>query len=151
GQPRQRRAASRWGSARGLRPLRRPGRRRRGPLPPRPLRRGGHLRQDGARRSGRPAPLSALERALEVRVKGASLRGAVRRVLDPAGGLARLLWLRARLGRRDLAVLTYHRVGDDDGTLDPGLFDTTPAELGAELEVLRAHATAVSIADVRRA
>jgi peptidoglycan/xylan/chitin deacetylase (PgdA/CDA1 family) len=72
--------------------------------------------------------------------------------LDRLGMLDRLLWLRARIGRRDLAVLTYHRIGrvEDAGELDPGLFDATPAQLAAELEVLRAHATVVSLADVRR-
>jgi peptidoglycan/xylan/chitin deacetylase (PgdA/CDA1 family) len=83
-------------------------------------------------------------------VNGAGVREAAERILDRAGWLDRLLWLRARVGRRDLAVLTYHRVGNDDGTLDPEIFDVTPAELGAQLEVLRAQATAVSLADVRR-
>jgi peptidoglycan/xylan/chitin deacetylase (PgdA/CDA1 family) len=83
-------------------------------------------------------------------VKGDALVEAAAPLLDRAGLLDRLLWLRARLGRRDLAVLTYHRVGGGDAALDPGLFDATPAELTAQLEVLCAHATAVSIADVRR-
>ena len=45
-------------------------------------------------------------------------------------------------GRRALAVLTYHRVGRADGAgeLDPGLFEVTPAELAAQLEVLRTRA-----------
>jgi peptidoglycan/xylan/chitin deacetylase (PgdA/CDA1 family) len=75
-----------------------------------------------------------------------------RRALDRAGLLDRLFWLRARLGRRELAVLTYHRLGhpDDAGELDPGVFESTPDELAAQLDVLRAHATVVSLADVRR-
>ena len=79
-------------------------------------------------------------------------RKAATHALDRVGLLDRLLWLRARVGRRDLAVLTYHRIGcvEDAGELDPGLFDATPAQLAAELEVLRAHATVVSLADVRR-
>jgi peptidoglycan/xylan/chitin deacetylase (PgdA/CDA1 family) len=74
------------------------------------------------------------------------------RALERMGMLDRLLWLRARAGRRDLTVLTYHRIGHAEhaGELDPGLFDATPAQLAAELEVLRAHATVVSLADVRR-
>jgi len=72
--------------------------------------------------------------------------------LDRLGLLDRLFWLRARFGRRELAVVTYHRVGRADaaGELDPGLFEVEPAELAAQLDVLRAHGTIVSIGDVRR-
>jgi peptidoglycan/xylan/chitin deacetylase (PgdA/CDA1 family) len=79
-------------------------------------------------------------------------RAAAEHALDRVGVLDRLLWLRARAGRRDLAVFTYHRTGDpaSAGELDPGVFDATCAELAAQLEVLRAHATIVSLADVRR-
>jgi len=74
------------------------------------------------------------------------------RALDRAGLLDRLFWLRARLGRPRLAVLTYHRLGrpEDAGELDPGVYESTPDELAQQLEVLRAHATVVSLADVRR-
>jgi peptidoglycan/xylan/chitin deacetylase (PgdA/CDA1 family) len=74
------------------------------------------------------------------------------RALDRVGVLDRLLWLRARFGRRDLAIFTYHRTGEVEaaGELDPGVFDTTPSDLAQQLEVLRAHATIVSLADVRR-
>lgn len=83
-------------------------------------------------------------------------------LLDRAGLLDRLFWLRARLGFRELAVLTYHRVarplapGEQRlaacgvGELDPGLVEVEPADLAAQLEVLRASCTVVSIADVRR-
>lgn len=72
--------------------------------------------------------------------------------LDTAGVLDRLLWLRARAGQRRLAVLTYHRVGPSEraGELDPALFEATAAQLSAQLDVLSAHCTPVSIADVRR-
>ncbi len=52
-----------------------------------------------------------------------------------------------------LAVLTYHshrRLQATRGELDPGVFDTTPDELAEELAILRAYATVVSLADVRR-
>jgi peptidoglycan/xylan/chitin deacetylase (PgdA/CDA1 family) len=72
--------------------------------------------------------------------------------LDRLGVLDRLFWLRARIGRRRLAVVTYHRVGRPDaaGELDPGLFEVEPAELAAQLDVLRDNGTVVSITDVRR-
>lgn len=72
--------------------------------------------------------------------------------LDAAGVLDRLLWLRARAGKRALAVLTYHRVGPAEraGELDPALFEATPAQLEAQLEVISAQCTPVSIGDVRR-
>jgi peptidoglycan/xylan/chitin deacetylase (PgdA/CDA1 family) len=80
------------------------------------------------------------------------LRALVGGALDRAGLLDRLLWLRARLGRRQLAVLTYHRVARPGGVgeLDPGLVEVEQADLAAQLEVLRAGATVVSIGDVRR-
>lgn len=72
--------------------------------------------------------------------------------LDRVGLLDRLLWLGARIGRRGLAVVTYHRVGraEDAGELDPGLFEVEPDELEAQLAVLRQRCTLVSVADVRR-
>lgn len=74
------------------------------------------------------------------------------RALDRAGMLDRLFWLRARLGQRELAVLTYHRVGrvEDVGEMDPGLLEATPEELAAQLDVLGTYCTVVSLADVRR-
>lgn len=82
----------------------------------------------------------------------ARLRARAGAALDRLGLLDRLLWLRARLGRRDLAVVTYHRVGRPEaaGELDPDLFEVEPDELSDQLAVLRAHCTLVSIADVRR-
>ena len=82
-----------------------------------------------------------------------SARATVGRALDRAGLLDRIFWLRARLGQRGLAVLTYHRIGraEDVGELDPGVLEATPEELTAQLEVLRAHATVISLADLRRA
>jgi hypothetical protein len=44
-------------------------------------------------------------------VSAPGLRVRLEGALDRAGMLDRLLWLRARLGRRGLAVLTYHRTG----------------------------------------
>jgi peptidoglycan/xylan/chitin deacetylase (PgdA/CDA1 family) len=67
--------------------------------------------------------------------------------------LDRLLWLRARLGRRGLTVVTYHRVAPAahlPAELDPGLVEVTPDALAAQLDVLRARCTLVSIGDVRR-
>jgi peptidoglycan/xylan/chitin deacetylase (PgdA/CDA1 family) len=86
-------------------------------------------------------------------VSALGLRAPVERALDRAGLLDRLFWLRARLGRRGLVVLTYHRIGmsPGEGELDPGVVDATPAELSAELAVLRDQATVVSMADVHRA
>lgn len=83
---------------------------------------------------------------------GGGRRARLGRALDRAGALDRLLWLRARLGRRDLTVVTYHRVGRADraGELDPGLFEVEPQELEAQLSVLADHCTVVSIGDVRR-
>lgn len=80
------------------------------------------------------------------------LRARAGSALDRVGLLDRLLWLRARLGCRALAVLTYHRVGRADaaGELDRGLFEVEPEELAAQLAVLRGRCTVVSIADVRR-
>ncbi|MFT3764824.1 MAG: polysaccharide deacetylase family protein [Minicystis sp.] len=80
------------------------------------------------------------------------LRARAGDALDRAGLLDRALWLRARLGRRELAVLTYHRVGRPEaaGDLDPAVFEVEPDELAAQLAVLRAHCTVVSLADVRR-
>jgi peptidoglycan/xylan/chitin deacetylase (PgdA/CDA1 family) len=83
-------------------------------------------------------------------VRATGFRAAAERVLDRAGFLDRLLWLRARSGRRDLVVLSYHRPGTDAGELDPGLVDVSPDELAAQLDVLCQSATAVSLADVRR-
>jgi peptidoglycan/xylan/chitin deacetylase (PgdA/CDA1 family) len=85
-------------------------------------------------------------------VNRAAARLRVETALDRAGLLDRLFWLRARVGRRGLAVLTYHRTGapKDAGELDPGVFDTTPEELATEVDILRTHATLVSLADVRR-
>lgn len=82
----------------------------------------------------------------------AGIRARAGGALDRIGLLDRLFWLRARLGRRDLAVVTYHRVGNSEaaGELDPGLFEVEPAELVAQLDVLRARCTVVSITDVRR-
>ncbi len=82
-----------------------------------------------------------------------SAREIVARELDRASVLDRIFWLRARVGQRSLAVLTYHRVGhaEDAGELDPGVFEATPEELEAQLQVLRARATVVSLADVRLA
>lgn len=84
--------------------------------------------------------------------RGRGRRARLGGALDRAGVLDRLLWLRARLGRRELAVITFHRVGraDDAGELDPHLFEVEPEELEAELAVLRDHCTVVSITDVRR-
>jgi peptidoglycan/xylan/chitin deacetylase (PgdA/CDA1 family) len=86
-------------------------------------------------------------------VSGLGLTDLLGRTLDRVGVLDRIFWLRARLGQRGLAVLTYHRIGraEDAGELDPGVFEATPEELEAQLDVLRAHATVVSLADVRRA
>lgn len=80
------------------------------------------------------------------------LRAKVSGALDRAGLLDRMLWLRARAGRRGLAVVTYHRVGGADraGELDPGLFEALPRDLEEQLAVLRSRCTVVSIADVRR-
>ncbi len=82
-----------------------------------------------------------------------SARQTVARGLERATILDRILWLRARLGHRSLAVLTYHRVGTlkDAGELDPGVFEATPEELKEQLDVLRARATVVSLGDVRLA
>jgi len=84
------------------------------------------------------------------RPRGLRARGAA--ALDRAGLLDRVFWLRARLGRRDLAVVTYHRVGGAEaaGELDPGLFEVGPDELAAQLAVLRARCTVVTVHDVRR-
>jgi peptidoglycan/xylan/chitin deacetylase (PgdA/CDA1 family) len=84
--------------------------------------------------------------------RGFGVRARAGTALDRLGVLDRLFWLRARLGRRDLAVVTYHRVGRPEaaGELDPGLFEVEPAELAAQLEVLRDNGTVVSITDVRR-
>lgn len=80
------------------------------------------------------------------------LRSRAARALDRAGVLDHLLWLRAQAGRRGLAIFTYHRVAPPTGVgpLDPNLVEVTPDDLAAQLEVLRAHCTVVSIADVRR-
>ena len=80
-----------------------------------------------ARRRGRLGlrPLPARRaRGPEGRVR---LRVAAERALDGAGFLERLLWLRARAGRRDLVVLSYHRPATSAGELDPGLVDVSPA------------------------
>jgi peptidoglycan/xylan/chitin deacetylase (PgdA/CDA1 family) len=79
-----------------------------------------------------------------------SVRAVAERALDGAGFLDRLLWLRARAGRRDLVVLSYHRPATSAGELDPGLVDVSPRELAVQLEILRHSATVVSLADVRR-
>ena len=81
-----------------------------------------------------------------------SAREWVERAIDRAGVLDRLLWLRARLGRRGLVVLTYHRVGllAEAGELDPGLFEATPDQLASEMSVVTSLGTAVSLGDVRR-
>jgi peptidoglycan/xylan/chitin deacetylase (PgdA/CDA1 family) len=81
-----------------------------------------------------------------------ALRARLGRALDRLGLLDRLFWLRARLGLGDLAVMTYHRVGrpGDVGELDPGLVEVEPAELEAQLAVIRTHCTIVSLSDVRR-
>jgi peptidoglycan/xylan/chitin deacetylase (PgdA/CDA1 family) len=73
------------------------------------------------------------------------------RALDRLGVLDRLFWLKARLGSRDLAVVTYHRVGlrADVGDLDPGLVEVEPQELEAQLAVLKTHCTILSLADIR--
>src|SRR4029079_2974668 len=96
-----------------------------------------------------PRPEEARMRPGEARVapsKWDRLAGA----LDTAGLLDRLLWLRARLGLRSLTVLTYHRVGTARGSeLDPGVFEVEPAELEAQLAVLRTHCTVLSITDLR--
>ncbi|APR80565.1 Hypothetical protein A7982_05912 [Minicystis rosea] len=80
------------------------------------------------------------------------LRARAGEALDRVGLLDRLLWLRARVGSRELAVFTYHRVGGRDaaGELDPHLFEVEPEGLAAQLDLLRAHCTVVSLADVRR-
>jgi peptidoglycan/xylan/chitin deacetylase (PgdA/CDA1 family) len=80
------------------------------------------------------------------------LRAKVSAALDRAGLLDRLLWLAARVGRRELAVVTYHRVGrrEKAGELDPALFEVEPEELGEQLTVLRDRCTPVSVWDVRR-
>jgi peptidoglycan/xylan/chitin deacetylase (PgdA/CDA1 family) len=81
-----------------------------------------------------------------------SARARLGRALDRAGVLDRVFWLRARLGRRGLTALTYHRIGcvEQAGELDPGVFEATPEQLADELAVIARHATAVSLADVRR-
>lgn len=80
------------------------------------------------------------------------LRAKASAALDRAGLLDRMLWLAARLGRRGLAVVTYHRVGrrEKAGDLDPELFEVEPDELAAQLAVLRDRCTLVSVSDVRR-
>jgi peptidoglycan/xylan/chitin deacetylase (PgdA/CDA1 family) len=81
-----------------------------------------------------------------------SKRARAARALDLLGVLDRVLWLRARLGLRALTVLTYHRVGDpgDEGELSPDLFEVTPAQLEAQLAMLSAQCTILSLADLRR-
>jgi peptidoglycan/xylan/chitin deacetylase (PgdA/CDA1 family) len=74
------------------------------------------------------------------------------KALDLLGLLDRVLWLRARLGLRALTVLTYHRVGDpgDEGELNREVIEVTPAELSAQLAMLGAQCTILSLADLRR-
>ena len=74
------------------------------------------------------------------------------KALDLLGLLDRVLWLRARLGLRALTVLTYHRVGEpgDEGELNREVIEVTPAELDAQLEMLGAQCTILSLADLRR-
>ena len=81
-----------------------------------------------------------------------SKRARVARALDLLGLLDRVLWLRARLGIRALTVLTYHRVGQpgDEGALNREVIEVSPEELAKQIEVLEAHCTIVSLADVRR-
>jgi peptidoglycan/xylan/chitin deacetylase (PgdA/CDA1 family) len=76
---------------------------------------------------------------------------AMGRALDRLGALDRLFWLRARVSRRALAVITYHRVGRraEVGELDPGLVEVEPEELEAQLAVLRTHCTILTTADIR--
>jgi peptidoglycan/xylan/chitin deacetylase (PgdA/CDA1 family) len=78
---------------------------------------------------------------------GAIARGA----LDRLGVLDRYFWMRARLGERTPAVLTYHRVGraGDAGELDRGVVEATPEELDDHLTILRTRCTVIGIADVR--
>jgi peptidoglycan/xylan/chitin deacetylase (PgdA/CDA1 family) len=72
--------------------------------------------------------------------------------LDLLGLLDRVLWLRARLGLRALTVLTYHRVGEpgDEGDLNRETIEVTPAELEAQLGMLSAQCTILSLSDLRR-
>ena len=74
------------------------------------------------------------------------------RALDLLGLLDRVLWLRARLGLRALTVLTYHRVGEpgDEGELNREVIEVTPAELSAQVAMLGAQCTILSLADLRR-
>ncbi len=74
------------------------------------------------------------------------------RALDLLGLLDRVLWLRARLGVRALTVLTYHRVGEpgDEGELNHETIEVTPTELEAQLAMLSAQCTILSLADLRR-
>ncbi len=80
-----------------------------------------------------------------------SKRARLAAILDRAGLLDRLLWLRGRSRPRSLAVLTYHRVGAANvpAGLDRAVADVEPEELERQLAVVKAHCTVVSIADVR--
>lgn len=79
-------------------------------------------------------------------------RARLAQALDAAGLLDRMLWLRGALRMPALTVLTYHRVGvtGDVGELDPGVVDVSPADLAEQIEVIRAHGSVVTMADVRR-
>lgn len=80
------------------------------------------------------------------------LRARVGWLLDRVGILDRLFWLRARMGSTQLVIIAYHRVGYANGVgeLDPGLVEAEPAELEAQLAVIRDHCTVVSLSDLRQ-
>lgn len=78
-------------------------------------------------------------------------RSRIANALDSAGVLDRLLWLRGRLGRGTVTVLTYHRVGRaETAELDPDVFEVEPEHLEAQLAVIREHGTPVSLTDLLR-
>jgi peptidoglycan/xylan/chitin deacetylase (PgdA/CDA1 family) len=82
---------------------------------------------------------------------GLSKSARVAHALDLLGLLDRVFWLRARLGLRALTVLTYHRIGEpgDEGDLNAEVIEATPAELEAQLAMLKAQCTIISLADLR--
>jgi len=83
--------------------------------------------------------------------KPLSKRARLAQALDLLGLLDRLLWLRGRLGIRALTVLTYHRVGqpEEAAGFNREVIEVEPAELEAQLAVIKAHCTIISLADVR--